>query len=144
VQVCPTWQGHIIRGILAANLDGNAHSLGTWATGSMDAGGSMWGGLSFLQGSDGGGSVGSTDGSRQQRGCTADVLAGAPDAALASKASGARVLGKVVGDGADAAAKDWMLRACSADEVYIQENGQSPVIKSANGRLEWVFTKGKF
>lgn len=100
--------------------------------------------MSFLQGSDGGGSVSTTDDSGQTRGCTSDVLAGAPENALATKGSGAKVLDKIIGDGASAASEGWMLNKCSPEQVYMQAEGGNPVIKSDNGRLEWVFEKGKF
>ncbi|KAK9770381.1 hypothetical protein SCAR479_12950 [Seiridium cardinale] len=144
VQVCPSWQGHIARGTPIVNLDGKMHNLGTWAAASLDNNGAMWGALSFLQGSDGGGSIKTTDGSGRQHECTVDLLDGAPDSALATKGSGAMVLNKVVGEGASEAAMSWMLSKCSVDDVYVQEKGPNPVIKSENGRLEWVFTKGRF
>ncbi|KAH6645257.1 hypothetical protein BKA67DRAFT_669353 [Truncatella angustata] len=144
VQVCATWEGHIVRGTAAVNLDGKVHNLGTWAVSSVDPKGVIWGGLSFLQGSDGGGAVRSTDGSGQQRGCTVDVLSGAPDSALATKGSGAKVLDKVVGEGASVTAEIWMVEKCNMDDVYMQERGPNPVIKSDNGRFEWVFSQGRF
>ncbi|ETS73203.1 hypothetical protein PFICI_15148 [Pestalotiopsis fici W106-1] len=144
VQVCSTFQGHIVRGAASINLDNSAHNLGTWAVANIDTTGAAWGAISFLQGSDGGGSVASTDGTRQTRECTVDVLDGAPDAALVAKGSGVKVLNKVVGDGASVEAMHWMLAKCRVDQIYIEEPGPNPVIKSGNGRLEFVFFKGRF
>lgn len=144
VQVCPTWQGHIARGTASTNLDGNVHNLGTWFQANIDENGWIWGSVSFLQGCDGGGTVRATDESEQLRGCTEDILAGAPETALATKGSGAKVLDRVVGEGASVPAEDWMLEKCSIEQVYIQAGGYNPVIKSENGVLEWVFSQGKF
>jgi hypothetical protein len=100
VQVCSTFQGHVARGTTSINLDNTVHNLGTWAVANIDATGAAWGAISFLQGSDGGAGVATTDGSNERRECVVDLLNGAPDAALTAKGSGVKVLNKVVGDGA--------------------------------------------
>ncbi|KAK6200771.1 hypothetical protein LQW54_009575 [Pestalotiopsis sp. IQ-011] len=144
IQICSTFQGHVVRGTTATNLDNKVHNLSTWAVANVDAAGAVWGAISFLEGSDGGGSVRATDGTQQRRECVADVLDGAPAAALAPKGSGAMVLNKVVGEGASVDAMHWMLAKCSADQVYMEEPGPNPVIKSDNGRLEFIFSQGRF
>ncbi|KAI1854403.1 hypothetical protein JX265_012437 [Neoarthrinium moseri] len=144
VQVCPTWQGRVVRGTPAVNQDGKAHNLGTWAKSSVDSNGVMWGDVSFLEGSDGAAGVRTADGSNRLHGCTADLFAGAPAAALVAKGSGAQVLDKIVGDAPNAAARAWMMSKCSADEIYMEDNPPNPVLASYNGRMEFTFTKGRF
>ncbi|KAJ8123473.1 hypothetical protein ONZ43_g589 [Nemania bipapillata] len=144
VSVCPTWQGRVVRGIPEINLDGKVHNLGTWFKSSIAPNGWMWGDISFLEGCDGGGSVAATDDSHVIRKCYEDLLTGAPSAALAIKQTGTKVLGKLVGDSPNQAAKDWELSKCSADEVWIDGSSSSgPVIESTNGRLDFVFYKGR-
>ncbi|KAF3017816.1 hypothetical protein E8E14_010575 [Neopestalotiopsis sp. 37M] len=144
VQVCSTFQGHVARGTTSINLDNTVHNLGTWAVANIDATGAAWGAISFLQGSDGGAGVATTDGSNERRECVVDLLNGAPDAALTAKGSGVKVLNKVVGDGASVDAMNWLLAKCRADQVYIEDPGPNPVIKSVNGRLDFVFSQGRF
>ncbi|KAI1364508.1 hypothetical protein F5Y08DRAFT_353554 [Xylaria arbuscula] len=144
VSVCPTWQGRIVRGTTETNLDGKSHNLGTWFTSSVAPNGWMWGGISFLEGCDGGGAVESTDGSNVTRACYKDLLTGAPSSALAAKDTGTKVLGKLVGSAPNEAARDWELGKCSEKEVWINRgSSEGPVIKSSNGRLFFVFHKGR-
>ncbi|KAI0153237.1 hypothetical protein GGR57DRAFT_502977 [Xylariaceae sp. FL1272] len=146
VQVCSTWQGRIVRGITRVNTDNKPHNLGTWFKSSMDPTlGWMWGDISFLEGCDGGGRVSSTDtdGSNTTRSCMIDLLADAPPAALVKKDSGSMVLAKTVGDGANDEARGYERGMCSPDEVWIDVANTHPVIKSMNGRLEFVFYKGR-
>ncbi|KAI0116390.1 hypothetical protein GGR51DRAFT_315779 [Nemania sp. FL0031] len=143
VSVCNTWQGRVVRGIPEVNLDGEVHNLGTWFKSSIGPNGSIWGDISFLEGCDGGGSVAATDGSDLLRKCYADLLTGVPPSALAAKQTGTKILAKLVGDTPNQAAKDWELSQCSADEVWINDNINGPVIQSGNGRLKFVFYKGK-
>ncbi|KAI3338540.1 hypothetical protein F4824DRAFT_83705 [Ustulina deusta] len=144
VSVCNTWQGRVVRGRIPFNTDGNVHNLGTWFRSSIGPNGWMWGDISFLEGCDGGGSVASTDGSNVMRSCYQDLLTGAPSSALEVKATGSMVLAKTVGDTPNQAAKDWELSQCSTGQIWM--NGSSisgPVIASTNGRLEFVFYKGR-
>jgi hypothetical protein len=144
VSVCGTWQGRVVRGIPSVNTDGKVHNLGTWFKSSVETGsGWMWGDISFLEGCDGGGSVAATDGSNVTRQCLADLLINAPDTALATKDTGTQVLAKLVGDSPSWIAKDWELFKCSDDQVWMDTGDSSPVIKSSNGRLEFVLYKGK-
>ncbi|TGJ82174.1 hypothetical protein E0Z10_g6591 [Xylaria hypoxylon] len=143
VSVCGTWQGRVVRGIPKINLDGKVHNLGTWFKSSVAPNGWMWGDISFLEGCDGGGSIATTDGSNVSRECYEDLLAGAPSSALATKETGTKVLAKLVGDTPNQVAKDWELSKCSTGEIWIDGGNSGPVIKSTNGRLEFVFYKGK-
>ncbi|KAI1125713.1 hypothetical protein F5Y10DRAFT_246416 [Nemania abortiva] len=143
VSVCNSWQGRVVRGIPEVNLDGEVHNLGTWFKSSIGPNGTIWGDISFLEGCDGGGSVAATDGSDVIRECYAELLTGAPSSALATKETGTKVLAKLVGDTPDQAARDWELSHCSADEVWINNSTNGPAIKSTNGRLKFVFYKGK-
>ncbi|KAI2620827.1 hypothetical protein GGS21DRAFT_536446 [Xylaria nigripes] len=143
VSVCKTWQGRVVRGVPEVNLDGNVHNLGTWFKSSIAPNSWMWGDISFLEGCDGGGSVAATDGTNSSRECYEDLLTDAPSAALASKDTGTKVLDKLVGDKPNGAAKDWELSKCSADVVWIDDGNSGPVIKSTDGRLAFVFYKGR-
>ncbi|KAI1259135.1 hypothetical protein F5Y18DRAFT_443680 [Xylariaceae sp. FL1019] len=146
VQVCPTWQGRVVRGIPRINTDNTPHNLGTWFKSSIDpALGWMWGDISFLEGCDGGGRVSSTDtdGSNTTRSCMIDLLTDAPPAALVKKDSGNMVIAKTVGVGANDDARGYETGMCSPDEVWIDVANTHPVIKSMNGRLEFVFYKGR-
>ncbi|KAI1341887.1 hypothetical protein F5Y15DRAFT_350716 [Xylariaceae sp. FL0016] len=143
IQVCSTWQGRIVRGTAKVNLDGQTHLLGSWFENNVDQDGAMWGDISFLEGCDGGGSITATDGSNVTRSCMQDMLAGAPSDALAQKQTGTNVIDKIVGDAANSAAKDWDLKKCSADAVWIDNANSKPAIKSTNGRFDYVFYKGK-
>ncbi|KAI0870565.1 hypothetical protein GGS24DRAFT_492907 [Hypoxylon argillaceum] len=144
VSVCPTWQGRVVRGIPEINLDGKVHNLGTWFKSSIAPNGWIWGDISFLEGCDGGGSVAATDDSYVIRKCYTDLLTGAPPSALTTKQTGTKALAKLVGDSPNQAAKDWELSKCSAGEVWIDGSSTSgPVIMSTNGRLEFVFYKGR-
>ncbi|GAP85597.1 hypothetical protein SAMD00023353_1301410 [Rosellinia necatrix] len=142
VSVCDTWQGRVVRGVPKVNLDGRVHNLGTWFQSSVAAGGWMWGDVSFLEGCDGGGSVAAADGSNATRACLEDLLAGAPPSAFATKQTGAKALGKLVGDAPNQAARDWELSRCSAGDVWIDVGNNNPIIKSTDGRLKFVFYKG--
>ncbi|KAJ8124063.1 hypothetical protein O1611_g9449 [Lasiodiplodia mahajangana] len=143
VSVCSTWQGRVVRGTPEVNLDGKVHNLGTWFKSSMGPNGSIWGDISFLEGCDGGGSVATTDGSDLIRECYADLLTDAPSSALAAKQTGTKILAKLIGDTPNQAAKDWELSQCKADEVWINDSINGPVIQSTNGRLKFVFYRGK-
>ncbi|KAI0020446.1 hypothetical protein F4780DRAFT_779566 [Xylariomycetidae sp. FL0641] len=143
VQVCNTWQGRVVRGTLAVNGDGGEHNLATWMESNVDANGVMWGDVSFLEGCDGGGSVAATDNSGEKRECLVDMLTGAPAAALATKATGTKVIAPLVGVNANAAAAAWDATKCSADTVWLNNDDSEPVISSSNGRFEYVFFKGK-
>ncbi|KAJ2993023.1 hypothetical protein NUW58_g1973 [Xylaria curta] len=143
VSVCQTWQGRVVRGIPEVNLDGGVHNLGTWFKSSISPNGWIWGDISFLEGCDGGGSVAATDGSNASRKCHEDLLTGAPSSAFATKQTGTKALAKLVGDTPNEIARDWELSKCSAGEVWIDEDNSDPVIKSTNGRLEFVFYKGR-
>ncbi|KAI1427524.1 hypothetical protein F5Y12DRAFT_712058 [Xylaria sp. FL1777] len=143
VSVCDTWQGRIVRGTPEINLDGKVHNLGTWFASSIGPNGWMWGDISFLEGCDGGGSVASTDFSYDVRECFEDLLTGAPSSALATKETGTKVLGKLVGDAPNQEANHWELSKCSADNVWINGSDYRPIIKSTNGRLQFIFFKGQ-
>ncbi|KAI1117569.1 hypothetical protein F5Y14DRAFT_403128 [Nemania sp. NC0429] len=143
VSVCKTWQGRVVRGVPEVNLDGKVHNLGTWFKSSIGPNGSMWGDISFQEGCDGGGSIAATDGSYAMHKCYEDLLTGAPPKALVTKQTGTKVLAKTVGDAPNQAARDWELSKCNASEVWINENRDGPVIKSANGILEFVFYNGR-
>lgn len=145
VSVCGTWQGRVVRGTPASNLDGGAHNLGTWFQSNLAPNGWMWGDISFLEGCDGGGTVAATDGSADgTRGCREDLLTGAPASAFVLQRGDAniKVLGKLVGDAPNGAARDWELSKCSADQVWIDKDNSGPVIKSTDGRLNFTFYKG--
>lgn len=144
VSVCRTFQGRVVRGTTDINLDEKSHNLGTWfqATVALHTG-SLWGGISFLEGCDGGGSMSTTDGTNVTHGCIEDLLTHAPGSALATKDSNVKVLDKLVGKGANAEAKAWELSLCSPDEVYIDTENHTPNLKSDNGQLEVVFYMGK-
>ncbi|KAI1352798.1 hypothetical protein F5Y01DRAFT_324060 [Xylaria sp. FL0043] len=143
VSVCNTWQGRVVRGNNQTNLDGKVHNLGTWFQSNVASNGWMWGAVSFLQGCDGAGSVASTDDSKVVRLCYEDLLTGAPSSSLTAKETGTKVLSKVVGDTPNQSAKDWELSKCNASQVFIDESNDGPIIKSTNGRLEFIFWKGK-
>ncbi|KAI1188488.1 hypothetical protein F5B17DRAFT_439593 [Nemania serpens] len=142
VSVCKTWQGRVVRGTPEVNLDGQVHNLGTWFASSIGPNGWMWGDISFQEGCDGGGSVAATDWSYGIRLCYEDLLTGAPPAALATKQTGTKVLAKTVGDKPNQAARDWELSKCSPSQMWINGNIDGPVIKSTNGRLEFLFHGG--
>ncbi|KAI5928369.1 hypothetical protein F4810DRAFT_705311 [Camillea tinctor] len=146
MQVCPTFQGRVVRGTSRALLDGAAHTLGTWVEFSL-SGGTAWGDISFLEGCDGGVRLATTDGSGLARGCSApELLSGAPADALVRNAAGNLVLAAVVdapaGDRpANRAAHAWLNERCDTDQVYVQDGNQA-IISSANGRFDVVFTCG--
>ncbi|KAI1335161.1 hypothetical protein F5Y15DRAFT_428462 [Xylariaceae sp. FL0016] len=145
VQVCDTFQGRIVRGNVAVNLDGQSHTLGTWVEFSVTDG-TVWGDISFLEGSDGGAIIVATDGSGVSRGCEADLLTGAPADALRINNGGNAVVDTVVDKpwrAGNAAAKQWLLQQCgsTSDQVYLAEPNHS-IISSANARFEVVFVDG--
>ncbi|KAH9893675.1 hypothetical protein F4778DRAFT_784169 [Xylariomycetidae sp. FL2044] len=144
VSVCETWQGHIIRGTVPVMTDGKSHNLGTWLESNVDLQGVMWGDVSFLEGCDGGARVAATDGSGVARQCLVDdLLSGAPEAALATKDTGGRILDKLVSGTANGAARDWELSKCSPNDVWIIPENSSPVISSQNGRFDITFYRGR-
>ncbi|KAI1813803.1 hypothetical protein GGS20DRAFT_586124 [Poronia punctata] len=143
VAVCPSWQGRVVRGLPAVNLDGKPHVQGTLFESALAEDGSIFGDISFLRGCDGGGSVNATDGSNLHRECFSDLLSGPPEWALSTKDTGTKYLGQIIGDKSNGAAKDWMLSKCSADHVWINPANYNPIVKSQNGRLDFVFYKGK-
>ncbi|KAI0481155.1 hypothetical protein GGR56DRAFT_672193 [Xylariaceae sp. FL0804] len=148
VQVCSTFQGRIQRGTPAVNLDGQPHLLGTWVEFSISAG-SLYADVSFLQGADGGAQITTTDGTDLSRGCTANLLTGAPAAALRVNDAGNAVVDTIVDSSyaaGNAVAKAWLLQQCGADDdqVFIQDPnvaGES-IIDSTNGRLAVQFVGG--
>ncbi|KAI1500480.1 hypothetical protein F5X99DRAFT_429445 [Biscogniauxia marginata] len=145
IQVCPTFQGRVMRGTAPANLDGAVHSLGTWIEFAL-GGGTAWGDISFLEGCDGGASIAATDGSGASRACAppGGLLVGAPAGALVGGGEGNLVLGAVVekaGAPANRAAFAWLSARCDASQVYIQEQTEA-VISSADGRFDVVFVDG--
>jgi len=142
--VCPTWQGRVVRGTPEVNFDGNPHTFGTFFESAMASDGGIYGDMSFLRGCDGGGKITATDGSDMTRGCVADLLNGAPESAQATKDTGSRILDQVIGDKSNEAAKDWELSKCDPNMVWIDPNNNGgPVMASQNGRLEFVFYKGR-
>ncbi|KAI8623541.1 hypothetical protein F5Y19DRAFT_371469 [Xylariaceae sp. FL1651] len=143
VSVCNTWQGRVVRGLPSINTDNKAHNLGTWFKSSIGLDGIMWGDISFLEGCDGGGSVTATDGSNVTRECLQDMLTGAPSTALTTKDTGSRIISKLVGVRNNEPAKSWELSKCSGDAIWMDTGNSSPVINSSNGRLEFVFYKGR-
>ncbi|KAK8133070.1 hypothetical protein PG999_001243 [Apiospora kogelbergensis] len=142
VQVCSTWQGRLMRGTPKVNTDGRVHNLGTWIESSV-VNGVMSGDVSFLQGCDGGAKVASNDGRGLTRGCTVDMLSGAPSDALQTKDTGTPALKRITGDGFSQSAKNWDLSKCDASQVFIEESNLKPIIDSTNGRFEVTFYKGK-
>ncbi|KAI3317046.1 hypothetical protein HD806DRAFT_551218 [Xylariaceae sp. AK1471] len=144
VSVCPTWQGRVVRGVPSVNTDNKVHSLGTWFQSAVSIDdGRLWAGISFLEGCDGGGSVSTTDGSNVTHGCVEDLLTGAPSSALATKDTGTKALGKLVGLAPNGPARDWELSKCSPDSVWIDNSNNRPIVVSADGKLEFIFHKGK-
>ncbi|KAI0024927.1 hypothetical protein F4780DRAFT_775407 [Xylariomycetidae sp. FL0641] len=143
IQVCPTFQGRVVRGTVPVNTDGLPHTLGTWLEMSWSDG-VAWGDISFLEGSDGGAFLAATDGSGQARGCVADVLADAPPAALRANDAGLPVLDTVVDKpwrAGNAAARAWLDAVCDADQVFIQEPNHA-IIASQDGRFDVAFIGG--
>lgn len=129
-----------MRGTPAVNRDGRKHMLGTWFEFNVDGAGVMWGDVSFLEGSDGGGKV--TNPRGDTRGCVADdLLTGAPADALTPKDTGTLAL-KRTAAGEAPAADSWERTRCREDQVYLY-GGPNPVIDSHTGRLEFVAYKGK-
>ncbi|KAI1492051.1 hypothetical protein F5X96DRAFT_692449 [Biscogniauxia mediterranea] len=155
MQVCPTFQGRVVRGTAAVALvDGSSATTlrapRTWVEFSLSGGGAVaWGDVSFLEGCDGGARLAATDGSGLARGCAAPgLLSGAPADALAPSAAGthlvlAAVVDKPAGGGppANRAARAWLNAQCDPDQVYIQD-GNHAIISSADGRLDVVFMYG--
>ncbi|KAH9884552.1 hypothetical protein F4778DRAFT_787660 [Xylariomycetidae sp. FL2044] len=144
VQLCPTFQGRIVRGTPAFELNGQADDLGTWIEITI-SGGTAWGDISFLQGADGGARLTATDGSAWARECvTENLLSGAPAEALVRDVDGNLVV-DVVEDkpwrAGNRAARTWLESRCLALEVFIHP-GNVAVISSANGRFEILFTGG--
>ncbi|KAK7999504.1 hypothetical protein PG990_012104 [Apiospora arundinis] len=142
VQVCNSWQGHLMRGTPKVNTDGKVHNLGTWIESSV-VNGVMSGDISFLQGCDGGAKIVSNDGRGVTRGCMVDMLTGAPANALQNKDTGTPALKRITGDGFSQPAKDWDHSKCDASQVFIEESNTNPVMDSTNGRFEVTFYKGK-
>ncbi|KAI0597656.1 hypothetical protein F4775DRAFT_602078 [Biscogniauxia sp. FL1348] len=146
IQVCPTFQGRVVRGTAALaqrSGEGAARAPRTWVEFSLSGGGAVaWGDISFLEGCDGGARLAATDGSGVGRACAAPgLLSGAPAEALAPSAAGHLVLAPLVGPPANRAARAWLNAQCDPDQVYIQD-GNRAVISSADGRLDVVFTYG--
>ncbi|KAI1851734.1 hypothetical protein JX265_010968 [Neoarthrinium moseri] len=148
VSVCSTFQGRIQRGNPSVQLDGNAHTLGTWVEASVDSTGAMYGDISFLEGCDGGAALGTTDGTNLVRGCTAaNLLTGAPAAALITNDYGNAILDVTIDKpnrAYNAAARAWELSVCDAAQVWIDDPNYNAgaIIRSGTGTFEVVFTNG--
>ncbi|KAK3376834.1 hypothetical protein B0T24DRAFT_700796 [Lasiosphaeria ovina] len=147
ISVCATFAGRIVRGSPAENLDGTvAHNLGTWVEVAWDGppARTSWGDVSLLEGCDGAAMLAATDGSGVATGFSANILTGAPYAALASKTDGSVVLGKTVGDGANFAATQYELGLLdpTADAFIVQ--AYKPVIATTNGRWDLTLYPGTY
>ncbi|CAJ2506928.1 Uu.00g081140.m01.CDS01 [Anthostomella pinea] len=143
LQVCPTFQGRMVRGTVAVNTNNMPHMLGTWIEFSI-VGGTIWGDISFLEGSDGGALMATTDGSGLVRECVVDLLTAAPSHVLRVNDAGVAVVDTVVDKpwrATNHAARAWLNARCDENQIYIQEPNQA-IIASSDGRFEVMMVDG--
>lgn len=114
------FQGRIVRGVDAYNLDGEPQLLATWLEITMTDG-IMYTDISLIRGCDGASLIWSLDGSGAWKGFTQWILDGAPTGAYDEKNDGQWVLAAT--EGADAVVntipRDWEIAEVGADYVYV-------------------------
>ncbi|KAK9791656.1 hypothetical protein AB5N19_01908 [Seiridium cardinale] len=143
------FQGRMMRGTEAANLDGKSHALGTWMEFSWDADGKGWADVSLIKGCDGAVDVTAADGVGAQTGFNDDVLDGAPAGAYRLKAvSGSKVIMETesLTDASviNTTPRDWLYKEIGVwTKAYIDDHHGNPDICSANGRFDINFYPGR-
>ncbi|KAI1405357.1 hypothetical protein F4819DRAFT_510329 [Hypoxylon fuscum] len=140
------FQGRVVRGTEAVNLDGQPHTLGTWLELGLDGTGKGWADVSLIRGCDGAVSVAAMDGSGVSTGFDdSSILDGAPEGAYDTKQSGAKVLKategllSVVVD----VVRDYLASKLGYDKAYIDDYHGNPVICSSNERFSATFYHGR-
>ncbi|KAI0893683.1 hypothetical protein F4806DRAFT_146758 [Annulohypoxylon nitens] len=140
------FQGRIVRGTTEVNLDGAAHTLGTWVEIGLDASGVGWADVSLIRGMDGAVLIAATDGTGASTGFSENsVLDDATDAILEAKDSGAMAI---------KATEDWQAALLSEvvtylstklgfTAAYIDDYHGNPVISDKKGRFDVTFYEGR-
>ncbi|KAI1209287.1 uncharacterized protein F4807DRAFT_460978 [Annulohypoxylon truncatum] len=140
------FQGRVVRGTTDVNLDGSAHTLGTWVEIGLDASGTGWADVSLIRGMDGAVTIASADGSGAKTGFSENsVLDDATESILEAKPSGAMAI---------KATEDWQAALLSnvvsylAGKLgyavaYIDDYHGNPVISSSNSRFAVTFYEGR-
>lgn len=139
MELCPTFEGRIVRGD-ENYLNGEKHLLGTWAEIEW-FNGTSYGDISLLQGNDGPVMIQSLDGYNKSRGFVLDVITNAPQEAKAQKASGSWCMDMIIGPNGNNVTKDWESQFLSPWDVYL-DNDKNPVIDSLNQRFVVTFYNG--
>ncbi|KAI0377659.1 hypothetical protein F5Y04DRAFT_284727 [Hypomontagnella monticulosa] len=135
------FQGRIVRGSEAVNLDGRPHLLGTWLEITLDNPGSGWSDVSLIRGCDGAVTVAAWDGSGvstgfQDQGILDEAPQGILEGAVIKATEGLAsvVVQPVV---------DYLARKIGYDKAYIDDYHGNPVISSANQRFQATFYRGR-
>ncbi|KAI1375330.1 hypothetical protein F4677DRAFT_134798 [Hypoxylon crocopeplum] len=144
------FQGRVVRGTEAVNLDGKAHWLGTWLEIGLDVApaptGKGWADVSLIRGCDGAVSIAALDGTGAATGFSdARILDDAPAAVLQAKDSGAKVVQATEGllSVVVASARDYLAGRLGYGKAYIDDYHGNPVICSVNKRFSATFYRGR-
>ncbi|KAI1879774.1 hypothetical protein JX265_002728 [Neoarthrinium moseri] len=152
VALADDFQGRVMRGTEANNLDGASHILGTWMElTNVAATGQGWADVSLIKGCDGAVSVKSLDGSEVKTGFSEWLLDDAPASAYMLKSGGAKVIKhteELTNINILAAPRDYLASKIGynkayLDDHYAERNMGEPVIMSANARFDITFYKGR-
>ncbi|KAI1455807.1 hypothetical protein F4805DRAFT_260657 [Annulohypoxylon moriforme] len=140
------FQGRVVRGTTDVNLDGSAHTLGTWVEIGLDASGTGWADVSLIRGMDGAVTIAATDGTGATTGFSENsVLDDATDSILEAKDSGAKAI-KATEDWQAALLSDvvsYLSGKLGFTVAYIDDYHGNPVICSTNGRFGVTFYEGR-
>ncbi|KAI1100319.1 hypothetical protein F4804DRAFT_49887 [Jackrogersella minutella] len=139
------FQGRIVRGTEAVNLNGSPHLLGTWLEVGLDASGMGWADVSLIRGCDGAVSIAATDGTNASTGFDdSSVLADAPASVLQAKDSGNKAI--MATEDATVTVLSTVANYLSGKlgytVAYIDDYHGNPVIASSNSRFAVTFYHG--
>lgn len=141
------FQGRMMRGTEAANLDGKTHLLGTWTEFSWDADGRGWADVSLIKGCDGAVDIKAIDGIGASVGFNTSVLDDAPPGAYKRKSTGSKVImeTEALGDYTkiNTIPRDWLAGKIGYKKAYIDDHHGNPDICSVNGRFAINFWPGR-
>ncbi|KAI1502520.1 hypothetical protein F5X99DRAFT_427158 [Biscogniauxia marginata] len=148
VALAAGFQGRVVRGTAAMNLDGRPHRLGTWVEVNVGADdGVGWGNVSLIKGCDGAAEVEALDGTGARTGFDDWLLDGAPPGAYKAKDNGVRVIGETeaLDNPLDIlfVPRDYLAGILGYAKAYIDDHHGNPVIRSGSGRLAVTFYKGR-
>ncbi|KAI1079028.1 hypothetical protein F5B20DRAFT_591029 [Whalleya microplaca] len=139
------FQGRIVRGTDAVNLDGKAHLLGTWLEFTLDKTGKGYADVSLIRGCDGAVTVKALDGTNASTGFQKWLFDNVPADALETKPSGSQAIKATEGAASVivSAPRDYLAGQLGYGQAYIDDYHGDPVICSSNERFGVTFYPGR-